>query len=165
MRMTIKNYIKLFFAIALSQSAGLLGTVFTVSSVSTWYPTLVKPAFNPPSWVFGPVWTLLYVLMGVAAFLIWRIYETSSGAKKRLARHALVLFVFQLALNAWWSIIFFGQQQLGFALLEIVCLWLAIVATIYYFARVSRTAAWLLVPYLMWVSFASYLTYSLWMLN
>jgi len=163
--MKTRNYVQLFFAIALSQSAGLLGTIFTASSVTTWYPTLVKPALNPPSWVFGPVWTILYVLMGVAAYMVWRVYETSSGAKKHFARMALVLFGLQLALNAWWSIIFFGQQQLGFALLEIVVMWFAIVATIYYFAKLSRTAAWLLVPYLLWVSFASYLNYSLWMLN
>lgn len=163
--MKTKDYVQLFIAIALSQSAGLLGAVFTASSVSTWYSTLTKPALNPPSWVFGPVWTLLYVLMGVAAFLIWRIYTTASGAKKRTARTALVLFALQLALNAWWSIIFFGQQQLGGALAEIVCLWVAIVATMYYFNKLSRTAAWLLLPYLLWVSFASYLTYSLWMLN
>lgn len=163
--MKIRNYIQLFFAITLSQSAGLLGTIFTVDAVATWYPTLVKPALNPPAWVFGPVWTTLYVLMGVSAYMIWRVYEKSSGAKKRFARIALVLFALQLALNAWWSIIFFGQQQLGFAFLEVVYLWLAIAATIYYFAKLSRTAAWLLVPYLMWVSFASYLNYSLWMLN
>lgn len=163
--MKTRNYIQLFFAIALSQSAGLLGALFTSSSVTTWYPTLVKPALNPPSWVFGPVWTTLYILMGVAAFLVWRVYEKSSGAKKRFARTALVLFVLQLALNAWWSIIFFGQQQLGFALFEVACLWLAIAATMYYFAKLSRTAAWLLAPYLAWVSFASYLNYSLWMLN
>lgn len=163
--MKARQYIQLFFAIALSQSAGLLGAFFTASSVAVWYPTLVKPALNPPAWVFGPVWTILYILMGVAAFIIWRIYETSSGAKKRFARIALALFALQLALNAWWSIIFFGQQQIGFAFLEVVCLWLAIAATIYYFAKLSRTAAWLLVPYLLWVSFASYLNYSLWMLN
>lgn len=163
--MKIRNYIQLFFAVALSQSAGLLGAFFTASSVAVWYPTLVKPALNPPAWVFGPVWTALYVLMGVAAFMVWRVYEKSSGSKKHFARIALALFALQLALNAWWSIIFFGQQQLGFALLEVVCLWLAIVATIYYFAKLSRTAAWLLVPYVLWVSFASYLNYSLWMLN
>lgn len=163
--MKVKNYLQLLFAIALSQSAGLLGAIFTTSSVTTWYPTLVKPALNPPSWVFGPVWTTLYVLMGVAAYMIWRVYERSSGAKKRFARMALLAFVLQLGLNAWWSIIFFGNQQLGWALFEVVCLWLAIVATIYYFAKLSRTAAWLLVPYVLWVSFASYLNYSLWMLN
>ncbi len=163
--MKIRNYIQLFFAITLSQSAGLLGTIFTVDAVATWYPTLVKPALNPPAWVFGPVWTTLYILMGVASFIIWRIYETSSGAKKRFAGMALILFVLQLGLNAWWSVIFFGNQQLGWALLEVICLWLAIVATMYYFAKLSRTAAWLLVPYLLWVSFASYLNYSLWMLN
>ncbi len=163
--MKIRNYIQLFFAITLSQSAGLLGTIFTVDAVAVWYPTLVKPTLNPPSWVFGPVWTVLYVLMGVASFIIWRIYEESSGAKKRFAGMALILFVFQLGLNAWWSVIFFGQQQLGLALLEIICMWLAIVATMYYFAKLSRTAVWLLVPYVVWVSFASYLNYSLWMLN
>jgi len=159
------DYIQLLFAIALSQSAGLLGALFTSSSVTTWYPTLVKPALNPPAWVFGPVWTILYVFMGIAAFIVWRVYQKSSGAKKRFARTALVLFVLQLVLNAWWSIIFFGQQQLGWALLEVVCLWVAIAATIYYFARISRTTLWLLAPYLAWVSFASYLNYSLWMLN
>lgn len=158
--MQVRDVLKLLAAIAASLSAGAIGSVFTVSSVSTWYTTLVKPALNPPAWVFGPVWTTLFVLMGVAAFLVWR-----RGWGRHEVRVALGIFLVQLVLNTFWSIIFFGMHDPGTALIEIVFLWLAILATILAFARVSPTAAWLLAPYLLWVSFASYLNYSIWMLN
>lgn len=127
---------------------------------SGWYATLAKPALNPPSWVFGPVWTTLFALMGIAAFLVWR-----KGTHRRNIKIALGIFGVQLALNTLWSILFFGMQNPGVALVEITLLWLAIVATIIAFARISRPAAWLLAPYILWVSFAAYLNYAIWAVN
>jgi tryptophan-rich sensory protein len=134
--------------------------VFTFSSIPTWYAALVKPPLNPPSWVFGPVWTILYALMGIAAFLIWQKLE-----KNKKAKESLMLFGLQLTLNTLWSIVFFGLQMPGLAFIIIVMMWLAIAGTIFSFAKISRTAAYLLVPYLIWVSFASYLNFGLWFLN
>ncbi len=154
------DYLKLAFAILGSQAAGLIGSLFTFNSVRGWYTTLERPALNPPGWIFGPVWTTLYLLMGIAAYLVWQ-----KGMKKKEVRFALGLFVGQLAFNALWSILFFGLQSPGAALIDIFLLWLAIIATIEAFVKVSRPAAWLFVPYLLWVSFASYLNFAIWSLN
>jgi tryptophan-rich sensory protein len=142
------------------QLAGIIGSVFTASSVSTWYTALQKPSLNPPSWVFGPVWTTLFVLMGIAAYLI---YE--NGFKKKNVRIALSVFAVQLVLNTLWSILFFGLQNPGLALVEIAFLWLSILSCIVLFYKINKTAAYLLIPYIVWVSFASYLNYTLWILN
>ncbi len=138
---------------------GALGAFATASSVATWYPTLTKPSWTPPDAWFGPVWTALYVAMGVAAWLVWRAREWNE------TRTPLVLFAVQLALNAAWSFLFFGLRSPGLALVEIVALWVAIVATLLAFGRVSRLAAWLLTPYLAWVSFAMALNLAIWTLN
>jgi len=135
-----------------------LGGAVTASSVGSWYQTLAKPSFNPPDWLFAPVWTLLYVMMAVAGWLVWR-----RGGPAR--RPALALFILQLALNLGWSLIFFGAQAIGAAFVEIGVLWLAILATLIAFYRIDRRAGLLLAPYLAWVSFATLLTASLWMLN
>jgi len=138
---------------------------FTAPAVSfwarpdAWYTALAKPAWNPPSWLFGPVWTTLYLLMGVAAWLVWR--RGGWAAQRR----PLGWFAAQLVLNALWTPLFFGFHRIDLALLEIVVLWAAIVATIVAFARPSVVAAWLLAPYLAWVSFATFLTFTLWRLN
>jgi benzodiazapine receptor len=124
-----------------------------------WYASLHKPSWNPPGWVFGPVWTLLYTMMAVAAWLVWR----RGGFV--MQRGPLTWFLVQLALNAAWSPLFFGLHQPGLALVDIVLLWLAIAATIAAFGRVYRGAAWLLAPYLLWVSFASVLNFTLWRMN
>lgn len=158
--MTEKNIINFVLSIAICETAGLIGSVFTFSSIPTWYATLVKPPLNPPSWVFGPVWTILYALMGIAAFLIWQKLE-----KNKKAKESLMIFGLQLTLNTLWSIVFFGLQMPGLAFIIIVMMWLAIAGTIFSFAKISRTAAYLLVPYLIWVSFASYLNFGLWFLN
>ncbi|MEI7512910.1 MAG: TspO/MBR family protein [Candidatus Uhrbacteria bacterium] len=158
--MTEKNIINFVLSIAICETAGLIGSVFTFSSIPTWYAALVKPPLNPPSWVFGPVWTILYALMGIAAFLIWQKLE-----KNKKAKESLMLFGLQLTLNTLWSIVFFGLQMPGLAFIIIVMMWLAIAGTIFSFAKISRTAAYLLVPYLIWVSFASYLNFGLWFLN
>lgn len=154
-RMT--SFLLLVLAIVLCELAGALGAVFTRSAIPTWYRTLSKPKLNPPSWVFGPVWTTLYALMGVSVWLIWK--------SAPLSNIALCIFALQLALNAAWSYIFFGMKRVGLALVDIVLLWLSIVLTIVVFIPISALATWLLAPYLVWVSFASYLNYSIWKLN
>jgi len=156
----MSNAVKLVVAVAVPLAVGALSGFATARGVSIWYPTLVKPSFNPPAWVFGPVWTVLYVMMGVAAFLIWKTGLETDGVKL-----ALTLFAVQLALNGLWSILFFGMRSPGLALVEIVLLWLAIVGTIWSFWRVEPLAGALLLPYWAWVSFASVLNGSLWWLN
>ena len=145
--------------LAASVAAQGLGAWLTSRSVGTWYPTLVKPAWTPPDWIFGPVWTLLYLLMAVAAWLVWR----------ERARHpvgpALTLYVVQLILNVAWSGLFFGLQDPAAGLLGIGVLWVAIVATMTAFWRACRLAAWLLTPYAIWVSYAVALSWTLWRLN
>lgn len=162
--MKLSNRAKLVISLALPQLAGLIGSLFTATAIPSWYRTLAKPELAPPNWVFGPVWTTLFVLMGLALYLVWKQWTIVpwSRTKKRLA---LTVFGAQLVLNTLWSIIFFGWQSPGAALVEIALLWVAIVVNIYLFARVSKPAAWLLVPYLLWVSFASYLNYAIWHLN
>jgi translocator protein len=156
--MKANDTLKLITAIAISELAGIAGSFFTISSISAWYSTLTKPALNPPAWIFGPVWITLYFLMGISLWLIWK---SNSSEKKR----AIWLFIIQLALNAIWSPIFFGAQSIGNALAVIVLLWAAIVLTILIFKKISKPAAWLLVPYILWVSFAAYLNFAIWMLN
>ena len=164
--MKINNTFKLIIAIVVSELAGIIGSVFTSPSIAGWYATLVRPALNPPAWVFGPVWTILFALMGIAAFLVWSSYaKATDGQEKRNIKMALVLFGMQLILNTLWSIIFFGLHSPGGAFVEIIFLWLAILATIIAFAKISRPTIWLLLPYILWVSFAGYLNYSIWMLN
>ncbi len=158
--MKINNIFKLVIAIGVCELAGVVGSVFTVSAIPTWYAGLVKPALNPPSWVFGPVWTTLFALMGVAVFLVWHY-----GFERKDVKMALIIFGIQLFLNTVWSIIFFGLHNPGWAFVEIIFLWLAIFATIITFRKISKLAAWLLIPYILWVSFAGYLNYSIWTLN
>ena len=124
-----------------------------------WYDSIQKPDWNPPSWIFGPVWTVLYTLMGIAAWLVWRDYAF------RNARWAMALFFIQLVLNGLWSQIFFGMQEIGWALAEIILLLAAIIATTTIFFRKKALAGWLMIPYILWVAFATVLTYSLWVLN
>jgi|SRR3989344_2945774 len=164
--MNIKSFSKLILMIAISELAGIIGSIFTASSVASWYAGIIKPALNPPSWVFGPVWTILYALMGIAAFIIWKKLDSNPEIEiRKKVKIALIIFFFQLLLNTSWSIIFFGLQSIGGALIMILFLWFAILATIITFHKISRPAAWLLVPYILWVSFAIYLNYSIWILN
>lgn len=156
----MNNTLKFIIAVVVCELAGIIGSVFTAPSVVGWYAGIVKPALNPPAWIFAPVWTTLFALMGVSAFLIWK-----KGLKRQDVRIALGIFLAQLVLNTLWSIIFFGLRSPGGALIEIAFLWLAIAATIIAFARVSKPAAWILAPYILWVSFAAYLNYSIWILN
>jgi tryptophan-rich sensory protein len=156
----MKDIFRSILAIAICQLAGLIGVVFTASAIPTWYSTLAKPALNPPNWIFGPVWTMLYSLMGIAAFLVWK-----KGWERTDVRKALSVFGVQLILNSAWSIVFFTLQSPAWALVNIMAMWLAIVWTMILFSKLSRTAMWLLVPYILWVSFATYLNYSILMLN
>ncbi len=157
--MDYKDVAKALIAIIICQLAGIIGSFFTVSSVSTWYVTLVKPEFNPPSWVFGPVWITLYTLMGISLYLVWKKKD------KQDVTPALLVFFAQLVLNAIWSIIFFGLQSPFYAFIIIVFLWVLIAGSMYFFYRISKTAAYLLIPYILWVSFAAVLNYFIWMLN
>ncbi|HCF03959.1 TspO/MBR family protein [Flavobacterium sp.] len=142
-------------------AVGYLSGMVTRASITTWYPTLVKPSFNPPNWIFAPVWTSLYVMMGVAAGLIWNQITT----KKAAVTKALQFFTIQLVLNALWSYLFFGLHNLMLATIEVVLLWLMIFETYSQFAKINKTASYLMLPYLAWVSFASVLTASIWWLN
>lgn len=149
----------LLFFIFLSFGAAFLGSALTADSVRTWYVGLRKPSLTPPSWVFGPVWSLLYLLMAISAWLVWR------GAGFSGARPAFALFFMQLAFNVLWSAIFFGLHRPGVALAEIVVLEIAIIATAVQFSYFSRTAFWLMVPYIVWVAFATFLNLRIWQLN
>jgi tryptophan-rich sensory protein len=137
-----------------------VGGIATSSSVSTWYLTLEKPSWNPPSWLFGPVWTLLYILMGVAVWLVWRAGFDTPGV-----RGALILFGVQLLFNLAWSFVFFGMRQVGWALVEIIATWVLILATLLAFYQLRPAAGWLLVPYQLWVTFATALNATIWWLN
>ncbi|MFC1787284.1 TspO/MBR family protein [Halobacteriota archaeon] len=158
--MKIKNIPKLVYSIVICQLAGIIGAFFTSPSISTWYAALEKPSFNPPNWLFSPVWITLFILMGISLYLIW-----SQGTKTKYFKIAITFFGIQLALNILWSIIFFGLKSPFFAFIEIVILWIAILATIFKFSKISKTAAYLLIPYLLWVSFAAVLNFSIWVIN
>ena len=155
------NTIALIISILLAQTAGIIGSLFTAQSVTTWYVALEKPFFNPPTWVFGPVWITLYTLMGIAAYLVWK--KRAKQSKK--VRKALTLYAIQLVLNALWSIIFFGYHVMGWAVVEIVILLMAIILTPRAFWNIDKRAGWLFIPYIAWVSFASILNISLWLIN
>ena len=152
----LKSVAVFVVTLAVTFAAASLGAAYLPGP---WYEGLVKPRLTPPNLVFGPVWTVLYLLMGVAAGLVWR----QAGFHR--SRIALSLYLFQLSLNAAWSWLFFGRHQPAWAFGDIVLLWLAIVATTVAFSRISAVAAWLMTPYLAWVSFASYLNFMLWRLN
>jgi translocator protein len=152
--------IKLIISIIVCQCAGVIGSFSTVESISQWYAFLNKPPFNPPNWVFAPVWTILYTLMGVAAYLLWRKGLKTAGVKR-----ALEIFLLQLALNSLWSIVFFGGRSILGGFIIIVLLWLAIFWTIVKFYRIEKPAAILLIPYILWVSFALILNAALLALN
>jgi tryptophan-rich sensory protein len=158
--MSKNDLLKLILSIIICQAAGFIGSIFTSRSIPTWYASLKRPSFAPPNWVFLPVWITLFVLMGVSLYLVWRML--SRGQK---VRTALILFAVQLVLNMLWSILFFGLQSPFAAFIEIVVLWMAILLTIIAFIRVSTAAAVLMIPYILWVSFAAVLNFFFWKLN
>jgi benzodiazapine receptor len=151
---------KLIGSIAACEGAGLIGSVFTTPAITTWYVTLQKPTFTPPNWVFGPVWASLYALMGVAVFLIWRRGLQQDGVKA-----AFIIFWVQLVLNLMWSIVFFGLHSILGGVVVIIALWALVLITILRFFKISRVAGGLLVPYIVWLSIASALNVSIYMLN
>ena len=155
-----RSFPQLLIAIAICEFAGAIGAIFTAPSIPIWYEGLVKPSLTPPGWVFAPVWTILFALMGVS---LWLITEKADQMKTRRLAHQV--FVFQLALNVAWSFIFFGLHSVGAAAIELISLWLVVFAVMLVFARISRRAVWLLVPYLAWITFAFYLNMGLWVLN
>lgn len=154
------DWIKAAISVIIAQVAGGIGSIFTLPSIPTWYATLAKPALTPPGWVFGPVWTTLYILMGIAAFLVWReVRDKDRGGA------ALVLYGGQLVLNVLWSVAFFGFHRTGLSLGIIALLWIGIAGCVWTFSKVSRPAAWLMAPYLAWVTFAAYLNLGIFLLN
>ncbi|MFA6190170.1 MAG: TspO/MBR family protein [Candidatus Staskawiczbacteria bacterium] len=181
--MKYNNIVKLVISIIICELAGVVGSVFTVSEIRNWYSGLNKPFFNPPNWIFGPVWTTLFILMGISLYLVWNNnwkpqnklnlkgkkpwnslsekFLTGSWQKANL----ILIFSIQLILNILWSIVFFGMHSPGAAFFILLMLWVAIVFTIINFYRVSKISALLLAPYILWVSFAGFLNFIIWMLN
>jgi benzodiazapine receptor len=159
-KIKLSDIYKFIVSIVVCLIAGFLGSLATRSSIPTWYAGLIKPPFNPPNQLFAPVWTILYILMGVSAFIIWR-----QGSQDQHVKVALSVFLGQLVLNVLWSIMFFGLRLPLFAFIEIIILWIAILLTILKFRKISITAALLLIPYILWVSFAAILNFSIWRLN
>ncbi len=156
----MKKFIKLVLSLIICLSAGFIGSIFTRQSVSTWYPTINKPSFNPPNWIFSPVWTTLFILMGIALFLVWQ-----KGLSEKTNRFAFIIFIIQLIFNMVWSLAFFGLKSPFLGFLVIIVLLLLILLTIMKFFKVSKVAGWLLIPYILWVSFATVLNFSIWILN
>lgn len=151
---------KLIFSIFICLCAGFIGSFFTSPAIPTWYATLQKPSFAPPNWVFFPVWTSLFIMMGISLFLVWQ-----KGWEDKKVKTAVYIFAAQLVLNALWSAAFFGLRSPLLGLIEIIILLIVIIATILSFMEISRTAAYLLIPYILWVSFAAIVNFSIWRLN
>ena len=162
--MTSKNTItpvwKLVIAILLCEFTGILSAFVSQTSNNEWFLSLNKPSWNPPSYLFAPVWTFLYLLMGISLWLVWK-----SKVPEHKKKQACLVFAVQLFLNFWWSILFFRFHSPGIAFIDIVLMIVMILATIFAFARISRAAAWLLVPYISWVCFAAILNYTIWSMN
>jgi benzodiazapine receptor len=158
--MRVSIAIKFIICLAVTFSVPLIASLFTGESISGWYAGLNKPFFTPPDWVFGPVWTVLYLLMALSVALVWQ-----KGFAKRVVKIALALYLLQLILNGLWMPLFFGLKMPLLAFCEIILLWSAIIVTIVAFARVSKPAVLLLLPYIVWTSFAAVLNFSLWLLN
>ncbi|MCM5661946.1 TspO/MBR family protein [Galbibacter mesophilus] len=158
--MELKKGTRIILSVAVCLLVGFLSGYATETSVDSWYSTLQKPVFNPPNWIFAPVWTVLYVLMGISAGIVW-----ARGFYHIWVQTALYHFAFQLVFNAMWSIVFFGFQKPFWALLIIITLFILILLTIKWFKVVSKIAAYLLIPYLLWVAFAMILNFSIWQLN
>ena len=152
----MKKAIALVISLAIVAAVAAFGGRF---GPGAWYAQLVKPSWTPPGWLFGPVWTVLYILMAVAAWLVWKAEDFAS------VRVPLLFYAVQLVLNALWSLAFFGLHRIGLAFIDIIALWAAILATVILFRRVSAAAAVMMLPYLAWVTFAAFLNYSLWRLN
>jgi translocator protein len=152
--------LRLVVSFLVCQGAGAVGSLFTSPSIPTWYASLQKPNFNPPNWVFAPVWTILFLLMGISLYSVW-----SKGLRDKKVKTAVFIFAIQLILNMLWSFLFFGLQSPLYAFIEIIILWLVILLTITSFYKISKIAGYLLLPYILWVSFAAVLNFSILVLN
>jgi translocator protein len=156
----VSSFWKLTISVIICETIGIASGLLTQSEMNTWFTTLNKPSWNPPSYLFAPVWTTLYLLMGIALWLIWK-----SDALEQSKIKAIIIFAIQLFFNFWWSILFFKFHSPALALFDIVLMIITILISIFHFAPISKLAAWLLIPYLFWVCFATVLNYSIWMLN
>lgn len=179
----MNKLVKLVISVVICQLAGGVGSIFTVSEIATWYAVLNKPFFQPPNWLFGPVWTLLFLFMGISLYLVWEKnwqIKFDFGKLKGKAwnkysekfwmgswqkANLILIFCAQLVLNVLWSVIFFSMHNLGLAFFELVMLWFAILYLIFNFYRVSKISSYLLVPYILWVSFAGILNLAVWLIN
>jgi len=157
--MNVSKFLTPLICILLPLIIGSLSGLANVGSINTWYAQLNKPAFNPPGYLFGPVWTILYLLMGVSLYLVWKAPDG------RMRDYALIIFGIQMVLNFAWSFIFFYFHQPGWALVDIIALWIFIVAMIFIFYRINKVASLIQIPYLLWVSFATVLNAAIWLLN
>jgi tryptophan-rich sensory protein len=181
--MNKSNWFKLAIALLVPLLAGWIGSIFTLPAIGSWYAALTKSALNPPSWIFGPVWTILFLFIGISLFIVWKknwqvenaLLENRDKAwnpwTKRFwsgdwqKANIIALFCIQLVLNILWSYVFFCLRQPGLAFFELLALWFSILYLIVNFYRVSKTAAWILLPYILWVTFAGYLNWAIWMGN
>lgn len=155
-----KEILRLIVSIVIVFLAGTVGTLYTLKEITTWYVTLVKPSWTPPNWAFGPIWTTLYVLIGISLYLVWK-----QGLDRIEVRIALLVFVVQLILNVVWSLVFFGTHNIFGGLVLVILLWISILANIIVFYHISKPGGLILIPYLIWVTIASYLNYSVFVLN
>ena len=153
------HYFRLIASLVICQLAGIIGSLFSAPAIPDWYASLEKPAFNPPNWIFSPVWICLYLLMGITLYILWQ------NLPKREVQVALIYFAIQLGLNILWSVIFFGLKWPMVAFFEIIILWLFILLTMIKSYRVSKATIYLLLPYILWVNFAAVLNFFLWRLN
>ena len=154
------DIVKLVISILIPLIAGFIGSFATVDGITNFFNVLIKPAWTPPAWAFAPIWTTLFILMGIALFLVWR-----KGFERRDVKIAMGIFGVQLILNILWSVIFFGLRSITGGLIEIIFLWIAILINIILFYRISKAAGILLIPYIVWVTIASYLNYTIYLLN
>jgi len=179
----MKKILKLITSILICEMAGAIGLFFTTPAINTWYARLLKPSFNPPDWIFAPVWTILFFLMGISLYLVWEknwAVDASEDKEEKKAwnpistklwrgewreENAICIFFIQLGLNILWTVIFFSLKSFDIAFIEILMLWFAILYTIINFYRISKLAGYLLIPYILWVSFASVLNLFIWWLN
>lgn len=149
---------KIVLCTVLCLGLGIASSFSTIAEIKGWYDTIQKPTWNPPNWIFGPVWSTLYLLMGIAVARVWHIGGSNS-------KTAITTFIIQFVLNIAWSYIFFAKHEIGFALAELIIMWICIFITIVLFSRIDKVAAWLLVPYISWVTFAGILNFTIWQLN
>ena len=156
----MSNLVKLIICIVICQLAGVVGTIFRMDSIPTWYAALNKPLFAPPDWLFGPVWIMLYLMTGISLFIIWK-----EDLKNREVKTAFLIFILQLIISVIWSFVFFGIQSITGGLILIIILWLMVILAIIRFKSISRTAVILLIPYLLWVSYITLLNFSIYKLN